>query len=314
MWGSNYIKDGHIGEYWEAGFKKFYPDVTFDYHLDTASSGVPALFTGVADLAPSRKITFEELLAYQRIYDADPLEIVGATGSYDVPGWAPAFGIFVNQNNPLAKLTMDEIDRVFGAARDGGWVGTSWHVEYARGKDTDIRTWGQLGLTGDWADKPIHVYGLNLRYHQATRFSDQFLKGSDKWNENLRMYANYAGPDGKLVIGANQIMQDLAKDPYGIAYSEITFKTASTKPLLIAEKVGGPYVELSMDDVQQRKYPLYSQLYFYMTDTPKHPLGALEKEYMRYILSREGQEAVVRDGKYLPLTPQVQREQLAKLK
>lgn len=314
MWGSNYIKDGHIGEYWEAGFKKYYPDVKFDYHLDTASTGVPALVTGVGDLAPSRKITFEELLEYQRVFNADPLEIVGATGSYDVPGWAPAFGIFVNKDNPLSKMTMDQMDGVFGAARDGGWQGTSWHVEYARGADKNIRTWGQLGLTGEWADKPIHVYGLNLRYHQATRFSDQILKGSDKWNENLHMYANYAGANGKLVIGANQIMEDLAHDPYGIAYSEITFKNPDTKPLAIAEKDGGPYVELSMDNVQQRKYPLFSQLYFYMTDTPDKPLNPVVKEYMRFVLSREGQEAIVKDGKYLPLTPEVQKEQLEKLK
>lgn len=314
MWGSNYIKDGHIGEYWEACFKKFHPNVRFEYHLETASAGVPALYTGVADLAPSRKITFEELLAYQRIFNADPLEIVGATGSYDVPGWAPAFGIFVNSTNPFSKMSMDQIDRVFGAARDGGWVGTSWHPEFARRADTNIRTWGQLGMTGEWADKPIHVYGLNLRYHQATRFSDQMLKGSDKWNENLHMYANYARLDGSLAIGADLLMKDLANDPYGIGYSEITFKRPGVKPLDIAVKDGGPYIELNMDNVQQRKYPLYSQLYFYLKNNRGQPIDANVKEYLRFILSREGQEAVVRDGKYLPLTPAVQKEMLDKLK
>jgi phosphate transport system substrate-binding protein len=163
MVGSNYVADGHVGKYWEQGFRKFQPDVTFKYELKTPSAAVFALFLGVSDLGPSRRETFEDLLAYQRTMGANPLEVVYATGSYNVPGWSPVFGIFVNKKNPISKLTMEQLDRIFGAERTGAWEGTTWHPELARGPETNIRTWGQLGLTGEWKDKPIGVYGVNRR-------------------------------------------------------------------------------------------------------------------------------------------------------
>jgi len=94
-----------------------------------------------------------------------------ATGSYDVPGGTPV-RVVVHRDNPLAQLTMKQLDGIFGSERAGGWEGTSWRPGRARGPEQNIRTWGQLGLTGDWKDKPIHVYGLTLRYHQATEISD----------------------------------------------------------------------------------------------------------------------------------------------
>jgi phosphate transport system substrate-binding protein len=245
MVGSNYVADGHIGEYWEKDFQKYHPGITFKYTLKTPSAAVHALYLGVSDLGPCRKMTFEDLLAYQRTMNTDPVEIVYATGSYDVPGWSPAFGIFVHKSNPLTKLTIKQLEGIFGAERTGAWEGTSWHPERARSAKDNIRTWGQLGLTGEWKNNPIHPYGVNLRYHQATRFEDQVLSGSGKWNSELREYANFAKPDGTLSIGANQMMEDLANDPYGICYSEITFLNQGVKALALAAKDGGPYVELN---------------------------------------------------------------------
>src|SRR6266851_8216157 len=171
LWGSNYITDGFLGAYWEAAFRKYHPDAKFDFHMKTTLSAVPSLVFGVSDLGIGRKITFAELEMFQRYTDRDPVEIEVATGSYDVPGWNPGFGIVVHKNNPLTQLTMKQLDGIFGAERAGGWEGTSWRPQYARGPQENIRTWGQLGLTGEWADKPINVYGLNLRYHQATEIS-----------------------------------------------------------------------------------------------------------------------------------------------
>ena len=313
MVGSNYVADGHAGEYWEHGFAKYQPDVKFQYNLKTPSAALHALYLGVSDIGPCRKMTFEDLLAYERMMNTDPVEIVYATGSYDVPGWSPAFGIFVNKANPLSKLTMKQLERIFGAERSGAWEGTTWHPERARGASENIRTWGQLGLTGKWKDQPIHVYGVNLRYHQATRFEDQVLSGSGKWNPELREYANYSKPDGTLSIGANQMMVDLATDPYGIVYSEITFLNEGTKVLAIAAKDGSPYVDLTIDNVRNRTYPLFDQVYMYANRTPGKPMDPKVKEYFRYILSQEGQAEVVHDGKYLPLTAEVVREQLKKL-
>ncbi len=313
MIGSNYVADGHVGEYWQQGFQKFQPDVRFKYDLKSPSAAIPGLYLGVSDLGPSRKETFEDLLAYQRMMNTDPVEVVYATGSYDVPGWSPAFGIFVNKDNPISKLTMKQLEGIFGAQRTGAWEGTTWHPERARTKAQNIRTWGQLGLTGKWADKPIHVYGVNLRYHQATVFEDEVLDGSGKWNPDLREYANYALPDGKLGIGAQLLMQDMSKDPYAIGYSEITFLNKGVKPLALQAKDGGPYIPLTLENVQNRTYPLHDQVYMYANHLPGKPMDPMVREYLRYILSYEGQMDVVRDGKYLPLTKEVVEEMRKKL-
>jgi len=101
------------------------------------------------------------------------------------------------------------------AARDGGWAGTNWRSDWARGPEKNIRTWGQLGLTGEWADKPINVYGFSLRYNTATDFSDRVLKSSDKWNENIHGYGNIVNPDGSRYIEADQITDNLGRTATG---------------------------------------------------------------------------------------------------
>jgi phosphate transport system substrate-binding protein len=312
MWGSNYIVDGNVGRYWEEGFRKFHPDVKFDYHMKTTVAAVPSLVFGVGDIGVGRKITFAELLLYQRYNDRDPLEITVATGSYDVTGWQPGYGIVVNKENPIAQLTMQQLDGIFGAERLGGWEGTSWHPEYARGPEGNIRTWGELGAKGEWAGKPSNVYGLNLRYHQATEVSDRLLKASDKWNEHLRIYANFVTPEGKL---GRSLTDDLAKDRYGIAYIAAPTKDLppQLKVLTLAQRPEGPYVPYTMETVRNRSYPLYDEIFMYVDQAQDKSIDPKVKEFLRFVVSREGQEAVQRDGKYLPLTAQVVREQLGKL-
>src|SRR5215469_1823541 len=160
IWGLNYLGDANLADYWTAGFHKFQPDAKIEWHLPVAMASTSALVTGVADIGANRGLTFTEILQFERVFNYSPLELDMVTGSYDVPGWANAMGIFVNKANPISHLTMEQLDGIFGAARSGGWVGTSWNPQFARGPEENIRTWGQLGLTGEWADKPIHVYGL----------------------------------------------------------------------------------------------------------------------------------------------------------
>lgn len=317
LWGSNYIVDGFLGGYWEAAFKKCHPDVNFDFHMKTTLSAVPSLVFGVSDIGIGRKVTFAEQELFERYKDHAPIEIELATGSYDVPGWQPGYGIVVHRDNPLTQLTLAQLDGIFGAERAGGWEGTSWRPNWARGPEMNIRAWGQLGLTGEWADKPINVYGLNLRYHQATELSDLLLNGSDKWNERLRIYANYVSASGKLERGLNQ---DLAKDRYGISY--IAAPTVNLggqgaqpelKVLKIANADGGPYVEYSLETLHDRSYPLYSRIYAYTDRAPGQPMNPAALEFLRFVLSQEGQAEVMRDGKYLPLTAEVAHEQLKKL-
>ena len=323
LWGSNYIVDGKLGEYWEKAFQKYHPGVKFEYNMLTTRAAVPSLVFGVADLGIGRKIKTEELQLYQRYKNHDPLEIVVATGSYNVTGWNPGFGIVVSKDNPLTKITLEQLDGIFGAERLGGWVGTDWHPEKARGPEKNIRTWGQLGLIGEWANKQITPYGLNQRYSQASWMSDRILGGSDKWNERLRIYANYAAADaggkgssmgfGRLKRGLNE---DLVRDRYGLAYvgSPVGPNLPPELKLLeLAETAAGPYYAYTIENLRARRYPLFDEIYAYCDADKAQLLDPKVREYLRFIVSREGQEAVMRDGKYLPLTAEAAREQLKKL-
>jgi len=317
LWGSNYIADGMLGGYWEAAFRKYHPDVKFEFHMKTTLAAVPSLVFGVSDIGIGRKITFSELEMFQRYTDRDPIELDIATGSYDVPGWQPGFGIVVNKDNPLTQITMKQLDGIFGAERLGGWDGTSWRPQFARGPEENIRTWSQLGLTGEWADRPINVYGLNLRYHQAVEMSDRLLKGSDKWNEKLRVYANFVSNEGKLDRG---LKGDLARDRYGISYVAAPTVNLGDDPahpelkmLKVAVNDSGPFVAYTLETVQDRSYPLYDSIYAYADREPGKPIDPKVLEFLRFVLSREGQAEVMRDGKYLPLTAEIARAQLKKL-
>ncbi len=317
MWGSNYITDGFIGGYWEAAFRKFHPDVKFDFHMKTTLAAVPSLIFGVSDLGIGRKITFAEQELFERYTDRSLVEIELATGSFDVPGWQPGYGVVVQKDNPLTKITMEQLDGVFGAERAGGWEGTSWRPNWARGPEKNIRTWGQLGLTGEWADKPINVYGLTLRYHQATEISDRVLKASDKWNERLKIYANFVSKAGKLERGMNE---DLAADKYGIgivAAPTTNLTGGASQPtqkvLPVAWKDGGPYIAYTLDTLQNRTYPLYDRIFAYTDREQGKPMNPAVLEFLRFVLSQEGQAEVMRDGKYLPLTVEVANAQFKKL-
>ena len=317
MWGSNYITDGFLGGYWEAAFRKYHPDVKFDFHMKTTLAAVPSLIFGVSDLGIGRKITFAEQELFERYTDRSPVEIEIATGSYDVPGWQPGYGVVVQKDNPLTKITMEQLDGVFGAERAGGWEGTSWRPNWARGSEKNIRTWGQLGLTGEWADKPINVYGLTLRYHQATEISDRVLKASDKWNERLKIYANFVSKAGKLERGMNE---DLAADKYGIgivAAPTTNLTGGASQPtqkvLPVAVKDGGPYIPYTLDTLQNRTYPLYDRIFAYADRERGKPMNPAVLEFLRFVLSQEGQAEVMRDGKYLPLTAEVANAQLKRL-
>lgn len=324
QWGNNYIKDSGLVDVWEAEFKKQQPNIDFSDNLYSSAVGFPGLVANVADLAPmGRQALWDELKGFERegagggddgASNTQLIEIVMATGSYDVRGWTYALGFFVHKDNPLASLSMEQLDGIFGARRDGGWDGLTWRTDWARGPEKNIRTWGQLGLKGKWANKPIHVYGYNAKYHFQDEIDKKVLKGSSKWNEDLRAYSNIAGlkKDGSLTAGGELIMNAVAADPYGIGYTGIPFAQPGAKVIALSTGNGAP-VPLSLKTVQDRTYPLLRDVYYYVKRQKGHPVDPKVKEYLRYVLSREGQAAVQADGKYLPLTPKAAREQLAKL-
>lgn len=325
QWGNNYLQDSGLMDVWEAEFKRHHPGIRFENNLYSSSVAFPGLISGAADIAPmGRQALWDELKGFERegakggeegVGATEVVEIVVATGSFDVRGWTFALGVYVHKDNPIRQLSLEQLDGIFGSQRDGGWDGLTWDTSRARGPELNIRTWGQLGLRGEWADKPIQVYGYNMKYHFNDEIDKKVLRGSSKWNETMRAYSNVAGlkADGSLTPGGELIMDALADDRYGIAYTGIPFLNDRTRALALAPRGSHDYVPLTLETVQDRSYPLIRDVYYYLKREKGKPVDPKLREFLRYALSREGQAAIQADGKYLPLTPDVAREQLAKL-
>jgi len=311
--GNNYLSDGLLGELWQQGFAKYQPGIRLSYYLPTSALAFAALYYDQADMVMGHRPGFYDLLAYERVKSFDPTEFTVVTGSFDVGGWENSLTILVNEDNPLKCINMEQLDGVFGSERTGGWAGTNWRSDWARGPQKNIRTWGQLGLTGEWADKPINVYGFSLRYNTATDFSDKVLKGSDKWNEKIQAYGNIVNPDGSRYIEADQITDNLGKDKYGLGYNRFRGERPHVRRIAVAPGGSHACVDHTLENVQNRTYPLYNEQYFYVSVKPGTKMDPRVREFIRYVLSQEGQAEVMRDGKYLPLTAEVVREQLKKL-
>src|SRR6266853_420992 len=220
LWGSNYFTDSPLMDYWVEEFHKYQPDVKFALHLKTTLHAIPGLIFGMSDIGPmGRQITWDELLSYQRERNHLPIGIVAVTGSYDVSGWNPPIGVYLHKDNPLSKLSLQQLDGIFGAQRSAAWRELTWDKSLARGPEKNIRTWGQLGLTGEWADKPIHVYGYNLQFHFPQEIESRAFGGvSGKWNENLIEYDNLLQPDGSFKL-AGQLVKEAKRDvqPFSVA-------------------------------------------------------------------------------------------------
>jgi phosphate transport system substrate-binding protein len=315
IWGNNYIKDGPLGEYWKAAFKKYQPGVEIEYNLPTTGIGIPSLSAKASDLAMSRKAILMDLLTFEQVYHHPITEVAAVTGSYDVYGWMPAFTIVVNKDNPLEKISMKQLDGVFGGQRNGGYENSVWRTDYPyrRGPEENIRTWGQLGLTGEWADKKIHPGGQTLRGNNTVQLSDRITRGSDQWNEEYRAYANYISPDGKIVPWSTQARDAIATDKYAMYYVSPLSMSPDLKELAIQGHDGGPYVKRSLETIHDHSYPLYAEYYFYFNRDPGKALDPKVDEFMHFILSQEGQEEVQREGRYLPLTGAMVKEQLKKV-
>ena len=306
---------------WEEAFRRIHPGIRFEDHLPTSDAAIPALVTGVADLAPDGgEATLTETLSFFETYGHYPTDITVATGAFDVAGRSNGVVVFVNAENPLSRLTIQQLDGIFGAERSAGMRGFKWTPSDGRRAQADIRTWGQLGLTGEWADKPIQTYGHAPS--GTTRFFQwKVLKNGDKWNPN---YREYVETGSKMIadedraeqrMGLQHMLKDeLAHDRYGIAWTVMpqASNVSGIKPLALAEREGGPYVEPGEASFQDRSYPLVRNIYIYLNRTPGQALDPKLKEFLRYVLSREGQEIVADNGNYLPLTAGVVREQLAK--
>jgi phosphate transport system substrate-binding protein len=315
IWGNNYLKDGPLGEYWREAFNKLQPDLKISYFLPTAPVGIPGLSSGNADIAVAYKASLTDLLLFEQVFHYPITEITAVTGSFDVYGWGPAGIIVVNKDNPLNQISMKQLDGVFGGARTGGYHGSVWHTEYpyTRGPEENIRTWGQLGLTGEWADKPIHVGGQNLTSGAMQQFSSDVLRGSLQFVEGFKTFTNYITPDGKVNTWSSQVQREVARDRLAIFYASPLTMSPDMKELALQPYDGGPYVKRSLESVRDQSYPLAHHVFFFVNKPPGQPVDPKVEEFVRFVLSQEGQDCVQREGRYLPLTPELVQDGLKKL-
>ena len=306
-WGSSEMAG--LMRAWESGFERYQPALRFADTLKGTETAQAALFTHVADMAlMSRPILpLERHVMFRREHHL-PLEIMVATGSADVEDRTFALAVLVNKANPLTGLTLNQLDGIFGDQRTGAWDEEFiWHPEMGRGADRNLRTWGQLGLTGEWAGKPIHVYGYPVTIYSPTSgpmlsFRKTVMHGGDIWNPDLQEI-----PEGRKIAEA------VSQDRYAIGYTCLCFQSDGVKALNVALADGSVPVKLSKTSVAERTYPLSRSVYIYIDRAPGEPVDPKVKAFLTYVLSREGQDAVANSGDYLPLKPQLVRQQIQKL-
>lgn len=302
----------HLIHQWEDAFLKLHPLVRFgDYMLPTGFSGLCA---GTADINVMGHTAWRsDLKAFEGVFGYDPFEVMFATGGFNLrKGNTPAAIVFVNKDNPINQLSLRQLDGIFGAQRTGGWNGTRWSTASARGPEGNIRTWGQLGLTGDWKDKPIHLYGIDATLSNWSELIQRVVfKGGDKWNPAMNEIVR-----GGVEIPADaQIVSSVANDPYGIGFNlmRVVEKNPGVKALAIGAQDQGPYIQPTAESCYQRTYPLVNAVYLYLNRAPGNPLDPRLKEFLKFVLSREGQQIVVDDGMFIPLNPEAALEELRKL-
>jgi phosphate transport system substrate-binding protein len=291
---------GGLVKRWEESFRKYQPEVTFETQLRGNASAIGGLYTMAADVAfMSREIWPIETDGFEQGLGYKPFSVEVATGSLANPNQDFALVIFVHRDNPLSRMTLAQLDAIFGA-------------DHRRGLKS-ISAWGDLGLRGEWEDKPVDLYGFAIDSDFSQFFEQAVLNGSRKWNCKLREFTDTKNPDGSRLDAGRQILDALAKDRYGIAISGLAYGNASVKPIAIGSDKGGPYYLATPGTLIDRKYPLARTPYLFVRRAPGQPIDPKIDEFLHFVLSREGQEGVIRDGGYLPLNGDAVRRQREKL-
>ncbi|MEO6874891.1 MAG: substrate-binding domain-containing protein [Opitutaceae bacterium] len=304
LWGHGSPKHdfmGRIVDAWISGFAKYQPDVKFENHMYGTASAIGALYTGAGDIAIlGEEISPAAATAFEREKHYPPTGIQIATGSLDVNFFDYAHMIFVQKDNPIKGLTLAQLDAIFGA-------------EHRRGP-RNIRTWGELGLTGEWANRRIQPYGWQVDVDFALFFREAVLENSHRWNTDLKEFVHVLRPDGTQYDHGQQILDALAKDPAGIAISNVRYANPAVRPLALARREGEPYYAPTKANLIAQTYPLGRIIPAYIDVAPGQPVDPKVREFLRYILSREGQQALVHDSDYLPLGAYAIRLQREKLR
>jgi phosphate transport system substrate-binding protein len=264
---------------WAGDFKKSYPNVQVEIEGKGSSTAPPALIAGTATFGPmSRAMKNQEIDEFEAKFGYKPL---GVRTAIDM------LAVYVHKDNPIQSLTLEQVDAIFSKTRKGG-------------AQADIVTWGQLGLTGEWADKPISLYGRNSASGTYGYFKEHALFKGD-YKDSV-----------KEQPGSSSVVQGVASDKYGIGYSGIGYKTADVRAVPLKADAGTEAIPADAEHAYTGKYPLARFLYIYVNHKPGNELDPLRREFLRFVYSKEGQESVIKDG-YYPVSAKIASEELGKL-
>lgn len=279
---------------WIEDFRKLYPDLNFEMQAKASGTAAPALTDGTSDIGPvAREMLPNEVAPFRQKYGYEPFAVRVAGGSYRTPGKTHAIAILVNSRNPLGKLTLAQLDAIYSKTRKRG--------------SKEVNTWGDVGATGEFASKPIHLWGL-IQPNGIAHFIDERVLEDGEYKDGITE---------KTTVGnlpaLDAIAQGIAADPYAIGYSGLTSVIQDTKVLALANSSSGPYYKGAFDEVVEQKYPLSRVIYIYVNRAPGQPLDPKVREFLSFILSEQGQQDVAKEGVFLPLTPAMVKEELQKL-
>jgi phosphate transport system substrate-binding protein len=264
---------------WAESFYQFYPNVKIQIEGKGSTTAPPALISGTAQLGPmSRPMRGTEIDQFEKKFGYKPTPVRTAVD---------ALAVFVNKDNPVKCLTLEQIDAIFSKSRRYGYK-------------EDLKTWGQLALPGDWANRPISLYGRNSASGTYGFFKEHALKNGDYKDEV------------KEQPGSASVVQGVTVDRYSIGYSGIGYATAGVRAVPIAEKAGDLCVEATADNAYAGTYPLARFLYVYVNKAPGKSLDPLTQEFVKMVVSKQGQEVVVKDG-YFPIPASIAKEEMAKV-
>ena len=265
--------------HWAQSFSRFYPNAKVQIEGKGSSTAPPALIAGTAQLGPvSREMKGTEIDQFEKKFGYKPIPI---RTSVD------ALAVFVNKDNPIKCLRMSQVDAIFSKSRRVG----------AR---EDVATWGQLGLAGEWANKPISLYGRNSASGTYGFFKEHVMKNGD-YKDTVKEQPGSAAVAHRVTV-----------DRYAAGYSGIGYATAGVRAVPLSEKDGGRCVEAAAENAYSGAYPMARFLFVYINKAPGKALDPLTREFVKVIVSREGQEGVIKDG-YFPLPASIAKEELSKI-
>ncbi len=256
-----------LTEAWAEDLRRLYPHLALNVDSTGSEAGLSQLFEGKAKIAAmSRRMTTQEINEFMREFGYEPTE---------VPVAVDALAVYVHKDNPIVGLTLAELDAIFSRER-------------RRGLKYPIEKWGHVILEDEWAEAPIRLYGRNGKSGTATFFREHVSNGA-ALNSSMVSEA-----------GSASVVMDVGHDRYGIGFSGIGYRTSSVRPVPLAAVPGGKYVEPTFQTAIDGSYPLRRNLYLYVNRPPKSAPSPETAEFVKYAVSRQGQQQVISHG-YYPL-------------